>query len=48
MRSIVIIVGLIVCSIVIILLPISLILWLALPIITAWLIVYGLILIIFS
>ncbi len=48
MRTIIIFVGLSVCLIYIVLLPVSLLLWLMLPIITIGLIVYGLILIFFS
>jgi hypothetical protein len=48
LRSIIIIIGLACCAVYIILLPFSLIVWLALPFIIAFLIIYGLILIIFS
>ena len=47
-RSVVLIIGLTCCAIFIILLPISLVVWLVFPFIIAWLILYGLILIISS
>ena len=48
LRSIIIIIGLASCLLFIMLLPISLVIWLALPIITAYLIIDGLVLIFFS
>lgn len=48
LRSIIIAIGLLVCAIYIALLPLSLLIWLALPIIIIYLIISGLILIIFS
>ncbi len=48
MRSIIIIVGLFCCIIYIIFLPVTLIFWIALPAIIGFLMIYGLILIIFS
>ncbi len=48
LRSIVILFGLICCAIYITLLPLTLIIWLALPLIIAALIIFGIILLIFS
>lgn len=48
LRSIVILIGLLTCLVYIVILPLTLIFWLALPPIIAWLIIKGLLLIFFS
>ncbi len=48
LRSVIIAIGILVCAIYILLLPLSLIIWLILPILVAWLIISGMILILFA